>query len=71
MGGLSLVAASRGDPLAGASLCGAQAFHCSSFSCCGTWVVGAWASVVKILGLIYTGACGIFQVQGSNLCPLH
>ena len=31
----------------GATLhCGARASHCSGFSCCGAWALGAWASVV-------------------------
>ena len=32
---------------AGATLCcGAQPSHCSGFSCCRVWALGAWASVV-------------------------
>ena len=44
--GLSLVVASRGY-----SLFGAQDSHCSGFSCCGAWALGAWASVVAAHGL--------------------
>ena len=44
--GLSLVAVS------GATLrCGAQASHCSGFSCCGARALGVWASVVVARGL--------------------
>ena len=32
----------------GATLCcGARASHCSGFSCCEAWALGAWASVVR------------------------
>ena len=44
--GLSLAVAS------GATLhCGAQASHCSGFSCCGARALGAWASVAVARGL--------------------
>ena len=75
---LSLVAVS------GATLhCRVRASHCSGFSCCGAWALGAWASVVVAHGLQSAGsvvvapghscsvACGIFLEQGSNPCPLH
>ena len=40
----------------GATLCcSAQAFHCGGFSCCGTWALGARASVVVACGL---SSCG-------------
>ena len=71
--GLSPVAASGGY-----SSCSVQASHCSGFSCCGSWALGAvfsscgmWASVVVALGLRCSAACGIFPDQGSNPCPLH
>ena len=32
---------------------------------------GAWASAAVAHGLICPEACGIFEDQGSNLCPLH
>ena len=68
----------------GATLCcGAQASHCSGFSCCGAWALGARASVIVALefqsvgsvivvhGLSCSAACGIFMDQSSNPCPLH
>ena len=40
----------------GATLrCGAQASHCSGFSCCGAWALDAWASVVVACRL---SSCG-------------
>ena len=39
--------------------------------CCGARALGAWASVVVACGLSCSTACGIFQDQGLNLCPLH
>ena len=57
---------------AGATLCCcAWPSHCSGFSCCGAWALGAQASVVVAHGLSCSMACGIFPDQGSNLCPLH
>ena len=53
------------------SSCSARASHGSGFSCCGVWVLGAWASVVVALWLTCTMACGIFLDQGLNPCPLH
>ena len=51
MHGLSLVAVS------GATLCcGAQASHCSGFSCCGAQALGVRASVVVARGLSSCGA---------------
>ena len=35
--------------------CGAQASHCSGFSCCGARALGAWASVVVARGI---SSCG-------------
>ena len=41
----------------GATLCcGARAYHCSGFSCCGAWALGARASVVVACGLSSCGA---------------
>ena len=56
--------------LVGATLCcSIWASHCRGFSC---WAqaVGA-GSVVVAHGFTYPEACGIFQNQGSNPCPLH
>ena len=40
----------------GATLhCGAQASHCSGFSCCRACALGTWASVVVVRGL---SSCG-------------
>ena len=35
---------------------GARASHCGGFSCCGTWALGMWASVVAALGSCDTRA---------------
>ena len=46
---------------AGATLrCGAQASHCSGFSCCGAWALGARASVVVAQGL---SSCGSWALE--------
>ena len=56
--GLSLVAASE------ATLrFGVRASHCSGFSCCGAWALGAWASVVVVRRL---SSCG----SGALECRL-
>ena len=59
VGGLSVVAVSGGYSslwCAGATLpCGARASHCSGFSCCRAWALGAQASVVVARGL---SSCG-------------
>ena len=39
---------------------GAQASHCGGFSCCGTWALGAWASVVAAHGL---SSCGSWALE--------
>ena len=39
----------------------------SSFSCCGTWALGTWASVVATHRLSCPKACVIFPDQGLNL----
>ena len=49
-----LVAASSGL----LSSCGAQASHCGGFSCCRSWALGMWASVVAARGLIVV-TCGL------------
>ena len=36
--------------------CSARASHCSGFSCCGAWALGAWASVVVARRLSSCGA---------------
>ena len=43
-------------------LCSAQASHCSGFSCCRAWALGALASVVAARGL---GSCGL-RALGST-----
>ena len=53
------------------SSCSAQVFHWGGFSCCGAQALRAWTSVVAVLRLSRSKACGIFLDQGSNLCPLH
>ena len=65
------------------SSCGAQASHCSGFSCCRARALDIWASVVETPRLQSTGpvvvvqrlscsvACGIFPDKGSNPCFLH
>ena len=40
--------------------CGAQASHCSGFSCCGAWALGTWASVVVARGL---SSCGSWALE--------
>ena len=40
--------------------CGEQATHCGGFSCCGAWVLGAWASVVVARGL---SSCGSWALE--------
>ena len=46
---------------AGATLCcGAQASHCSGFSCCRTWALGMWASVVVARGL---SSCDLWALE--------
>ena len=59
--------------------CSSQASHCGGFSCGGARALGPpgpgataterSSSVVR--GLRCSETCGIFLVQGSNLCPLH
>ena len=63
----------------GLSSCGGQTSYCICFSCYGTHIL--WVcrfqellhkgSVVVALRLSCLEACGIFQEQGSNWCPLH
>ena len=45
--------------------------HCSGFSCCRVPALGMRASVIVMLGLSCSVACGIFPGQGLNPCPLH
>ena len=52
------------------SSCGVWATHCGGFSC-EVQALGSWASVLVVLELIYSVACGIFPVQRSNRCPLN
>ena len=51
--------------------CGAQASHCSGFSCCRAQALGARASEVVAHRLRCLVAYGIFLDQGLNPCPLH
>ena len=45
----------------GATLhCSVGASHCSGLSCCGSWAVGMWASVVVARGL---SSCGSWAVE--------
>ena len=53
------------------SCCSGQASHCSGISCCRAQVLGHMGSVAVAHGLSCPVACGIFQDQGSNPCPLH
>jgi len=46
------------------------ASHCSGFSCCRGWALGAWASAVVAHRLSFATACGIFLEQESNPCLL-
>ena len=44
----------------GATLhCDARASHCSVFSCCRAWALGAWASVVAARGFSSCGSWGL------------
>ena len=64
---------------AGATLaCGAQASHCSGFSCYGAQALGMWALVVVACGLSSCGSraqllCGTWDLPRPGLepCPLH
>ena len=51
--------------------CGAQASHCTGFSCCTAWTPGRWASGVVAHGHSCPVTCGVFQDWGLNPCPLH
>ena len=44
---------------------------CSGFFCCGARALGVQASVIVVNRLSCPTACGIFQDQGLNYCPLH
>ena len=55
-------------------------WHCGGFPCCGVWApghlgfssCGSWAleqGSIVVHGLSYSGACGVFPVQGFNLSP--
>ena len=44
--------------------CGAQASNCDGF-CCGTWALGAWASVVVACGLSLL--CGMWDLPGPGI----
>ena len=61
--GFSLVLTCRGL-LSGRSV---QASHCSGFSCWGTGLQDATASIVVAHGRHCSAACGIFPGQGLNL----
>ena len=51
------------------SRCCSKSSHCGGFSCCGTWALGSWVSVVVAHGLSCPEACGIFLDQGLNPVP--
>ena len=53
------------------SSCSARASHCSGFSCCRAWALGAQDLVAMAHGLSCSKSCGIFLDQGSNPCLLH
>ena len=50
---------------------GSRASHCRVFDCRRAQALGTWASVAEALGLRCLKACGIFQEQGLNPCPLN
>ena len=50
-----------------ALLCSAQTYR-GGLSFCGTWALGAQASVVVVPGLSCSETCGTFPDQESNLC---
>ena len=51
------------------SSCGAQASHCSGFSCCEAYgLQGTWAQKLWFTGFSCSKACGIFPDQGQNPC---
>ena len=55
--------------------CGARASHCSGFSCCGAWALGARASVVVACGLSSCGARvqllrGMWNFPGPGFEPV-
>ena len=62
---LSPVAASEGY-----SSCGAQASHCSGFSCCRAQALGSWASAGAALEL---SSCGVWVRgrSGFNSCSIQ
>ena len=46
--------------------------HCTGFSCCRVWALGAWTSPrTVVVHRLCPTACGIFLEQGSNQCSLH
>ena len=51
------------------SSCGAQAFHCGSFSFGGARAPELVGPVAVMHGLSCPMACGVFLDQGLNLCP--
>ena len=53
------------------SSCGARASLCGGFSCCRERALQHMGSVVVVHWLCCYTACGFFQDQGSNQCPLH
>ena len=52
------------------SSCGVWASHCGGFSCCGTRVLGVWASVVAARRL---NSCGMWALEcaGFSSCGLR
>ena len=62
---------SRGSKQGILPSCGAWAScHCGSSSC-GAQALGSQASVVVVLRLSCSMACGVFPDWGTNSCPLH
>ena len=61
---------------AGSTLCcDVRASHCSGFSCCRAWALGAQASVVEAHGLSSCGAWawllgGMWDLPGPGLEPV-
>ena len=53
------------------SSCGTWASLCGGLSCCQTWALGEWPSVVVVHGISCPAAFEIFLDQGLNPCPLH
>ena len=53
------------------SSCSARASLCGGFPCCREQALQHTASVAVVHWLCCPTACGFFQDQGSNQCPLR